>query len=141
MSKNTERMTAELVTLRYLPSPFKVPQDQGGADGVSFEYRIEDGSRNGDTVTLAVAVHENEGDWPEVAPHWIYVSPPDDVLEEQVKGSKHPGAVQKHECENGRTWLAISSPPSDFWDQIDMPDGKNMRTYLERHIRRIWRAR
>ena len=35
----------------------------------------------------------------------------------------------------------MSAPPSDFWDQIDAPDGKNMRTYLVRHIRRIWSVR
>ena len=72
-------MAADLVGLGYRPSPFTAPQDQGGADGVRFKYQIEDGSRDGDTVTLAVAVHDNEGEWPEVAPHWVYLSPPDDV--------------------------------------------------------------
>jgi hypothetical protein len=141
MSENSERIAAELVELGYRPGPFTAPQKQGGADGVRFEYRIEDGSRAGDTVSLAVAVHENEGNWPEVAPHWVYLSPPDDVLAEQVKGSKPPGVVAKYEFENGEAWMAISAPPRDFWDQIDTPDGKSMRTYLARHIRRIWRAR
>ena len=141
MSRNSERMTAELVELGYRTGPFTAPQEQGGADGVRFEYRIEDGSRGGDTVTVAVAVHENEGKWPEVAPHWVYLSPPDDVLAEQVKGSKPPGAVEKYEFDKGLAWMAISAPPSDFWDQIDKPDGKNMKIYLARHIRRIWRAR
>ena len=141
MSRNSERMAAELLELGYRPGPFTAPQEQGGADGVRFDYRIEDGSRDGDTVTLAVAVHENEGEWPEVAPHWVYLSPPDDVLAEQVKGSQAPGVVAKYECENGQTWMAMSAPPSDFWDQIDAPDGKNMRTYLVRHIRRIWSVR
>lgn len=141
MSRNSERMAAELRDLGYRNDPFTAPQEQGGADGVKFEYRIEDGSRKGDAVTLAVAVHENEGQWPEVAPHWIYLSPPDDVLAEQVKGSKQPGVVATYEIENGQAWMAISAPPSDFWDQIDEPDAKNMSAYLERHVRRIWRAR
>ena len=141
MSTNSERMEAELVGLGYRTDPFTAPQEQGGADGVRFEYRIEDGSRDGDTVTLAVAVHENEGKWPEVAPHWVYLSPPDDVLAEQVKGSKPPGVVEKYKFENGQVWMAISAPPSDFWDRIDTTGGKNMRTYLDRHIRRIWSAR
>ena len=37
--------------------------------------------------------------------------------------------------------MAISAPVKDFWDQIEDPDGKNMATYIERHVRRIWGAR
>ena len=87
MSNNSERIAAELAELRYRTSPFTAPQQQGGADGVRFQYRIEDGSRAGETVILAVAMHQNEGEWPEVAPHWLYLSPPDPVLAELVKGS------------------------------------------------------
>ena len=141
MSKNSERMVAELKGLNYQASPFTAPEQQGGADGVRFPYSIKDGSRMGETVTIAVAVHENEGEWPEVAPHWLYVSPPDEVLAEQVKGSPSPGAVQNFECDEGLQWMAISAPPSDFWDQIDTHGEKNMDTYLERHVRRIWSVR
>ena len=141
MSQNSRRMAAELVGLRYRPEPFTVPQDQGGADGVQFEYRIENGSRVGEMVTLAVAVHQDEGEWPEVAPHWVYMSPPDAVLAEQVRGSRPSGVVKNYDCENGQAWMAISAPPSDFWDGVDTADGKTMKTYLNRHIRRIWKAR
>ena len=141
MSRNSDRIAAELVGLGYRPSQFTVPQQQGGADGVRFEYRIEDGSRAGEIVALAVAVHENEGEWPEVAPHWLYLSPPDNVLAELVKGSRAPGAVESYQCADGHDWMAISAPPSDFWDRIDAPNGKNMKAYLDRHIRRIWSAR
>ena len=141
MSNNSERITAELTALGYHTSPFAAPEQQGGADGVRFPYRIEDGSRAGETVTLALAMHQNEGEWPEVAPHWLYLSPPDPVLEELVKGSRSPGAIQTFQCADGLDWMAISAPPSDFWDQIDTANGKNMKTYLDRHIRRIWSAR
>lgn len=141
MSDNVERMRVELAGLGYEPGPFTAPQEQGGAPGVQFEYLIKDGSRAGETVTLAVALHANEGEWPEVAPHWVYVSPPDGVLAEMVQGSAAPGVVREHHGGNGQTWMAISAPPSDFWDAIETPDGKNMETYLERHIRRIWEAR
>ena len=141
MSRNSERMASELVGLGYVPEPFMAPQEQGGAEGVRFEYAIGDGSRTGDRVNLAVALHENEGEWPEVAPHWVYVSPPDNVLGELVKGSQRRGVVATYEFGNGECWMAISAPPEDFWDRIDTPDGKNMGTYLERHIRRIWRVR
>lgn len=141
MSDNAERMMAELARLGYEPGPFKAPPEQGGALGVQFKYLIEGGSRAGETVTLAVAVHENEGQWPEVAPHWVYVSPPDGVLAEMVQGSAPPGVVREHDDGDGQRWMAISAPPSDFWDAIDVPDGKNMATYLERHVRRVWGAR
>lgn len=141
MSGNAQRMSAELKALDYEPAPFTAPEQQGGGAGVQFDYIVEDGSRCGETVRLAVALHENEGKWPEVAPHWVYVSPPDRVLAELVKGSPSPGVVGHYDGENGRIWMAISAPPSDFWDSIDTPDGKNMATYLERHIRRIWSAR
>ena len=67
--------------LAFSTGPFTALQEQGGADGVSFEYRIEDGSRRGDTLTLAVSVHENEGVRPEVAPHWVYSSPDDFLVD------------------------------------------------------------
>lgn len=141
MSNNSERMAAELAELRYDTSPFAAPEQQGGATGVRFPYQIKDGSRAGETVILALAMHQNEGEWPEVAPHWLYLSPPDPVLEELVKGSPTPGAIQNFQCADGLDWMAISAPPSDFWDQIDAPNSKNMETYLNRHIRRIWSAR
>lgn len=141
MSQSAERMMAELVELGYRPEPFKAPEDQGGADGVKFDYRIKDGSRSGETVGMGFALHPNEGEWPEVAPHWLYLSPPDFVLAEQVRGSQSPGAVSFHESENGIEWMAVSAPPNDFWDRIEFPDSKGMRIFLGRHIRRIWAAR
>ena len=63
------------------------PKAQGGAEGVRFDYRIQDGSRGGETVILGLALHPIEGEWPNVAPHRLYLSPPDDVLAEQVTGS------------------------------------------------------
>ena len=141
MSQNSKRMAAELADLGYEPASFNAPVEQGGGEGVSFAYQIQDGSRVGDSVTLAVALRLEEGNWPEVAPHWLYVSPPDAVLEEQVKGSRSPGAVSRHVGECGTEWMAISAPPSDFWDHIEPPDSKGMEIYLDRHIRRIWSAR
>ena len=154
MSTNSEQTAAELVGLGYRPSPFSAPQDQGGADGVRFECAIGDGSRDGDTVTLAMAGHENEGRWPEVAPHWVYLSPPDDVLAELVKGFLPAGAVANYEFENGEAWMATSAPPSDFRDCIDTPVtceftharlglGEGWRpTYLfAEEVREGWRGR
>ncbi len=139
MSKSSERIAAELGKLGYRTKSFTAPPQQGCGDGVRFTYRIEDGSRAGESVTFAVAMRENEGVWPEVAPHWIYLAPPDIDLAELVRESN--GAVDIYTDADGLDWMAISAPPSDFWDQIDTPDGKNMQIYLDKHIRRIWRMR
>lgn len=114
----------------YRPEPFTAPKAQGGAEGVRFDYRIQDGSRTGETVILGIALHPNEGEWPEVAPYWLYLSPPDDVLAVQVMGAQSRGVVTNHGGEDGITWMVISAPPRDFWDQIETPGGKNMRTWL-----------
>ena len=108
MSNNSERIATALAELRYRTSPFTAPEQQGGAAGVRFPYRIEDGSRAGETVTLALAMHQNEGEWPEVAPHWLYLSPPDPILAELVKGSRSPGAIQTFQCAGGHDWMAVN---------------------------------
>lgn len=76
---------------------------------------------------MAVTVHENEGEWPDVAPHCLYLSPPDEVLAEQLRGTRQPGVVSNYEYESAQAWMAISAPPSDFWDQIGTPDRKKSR--------------
>ena len=95
-------------------------------------------------MLLGLVIPDAAGAWPEGTPHWVHISPPDSVLEEQVqaiRGNGHRGCVERYEDEDGVGWLAISAPVTDFWDQIDTPNGKTVKTYLERHIRRIWAAR
>ena len=49
-----------------------------------------------------------------MAPHWLYLSPPDDVLAVQVMGAQSRGIVNNHGGEDGITWMVISAPPRDF---------------------------
>ena len=107
--------------LDYRPEPFTAPKAQGGAEDVRFDYRIQDGSRAGQTVILGLALHSNEGEWPAAAPHWLYQSPPDDVLAAQVWGRSRGGVVNHHGGEDGIIWMVISAPPRDFQDQIETP--------------------
>lgn len=141
MSRNSEQMAEELVKLDCRPEPFTAPKARGGAESVQFEYPIRDESRSGETVTLGLAEHANEEEWPEVAPRWLYLLLPDEVLAEQVKGFRSRGVVNHYGGEDGRKWTAMSAVPRDFWDQIATPDGKRMKTYLDRCVRRIWRVR
>ena len=144
MSKNGRLFSSELERLGYTPQPFSTSMRHCRGEGVKFEYQIKDGSRIGETVLLGLIIPDVVGAWPEVTPHWIHISPPDSVLEEQVqanRGGGQHGCVERYEDEDGVEWMAISAPVRDFWDQIDDPNGKSVKTYLERHIRRIWEAR
>ena len=144
MSENSRLFSEELVRLGYKPQPFSTSMPQCRGEGVKFEYSIKDGSRIGDTVLLGLVILKTAGAWPEATPHWIHISPPDSVLGEQVQARRTDGSqgcVKWYKDIDGVEWMAISAPVSDFWDQIDEPNGKSVKTYLERHIRRIWAAR
>ncbi len=135
MSGNAERMAEDLRGLGYDPVLFSTPK----GDGVKFEYRIGDGSREGEVVMLGMAMRDRDGEWPEIPPHWVLVSPPDEALEALVKGAAKPGVARRHDEEDGTAWLIISAPPNDFWDGIEAVNGKCMETYMTRHVRRLWR--
>ena len=143
MSKNAGIFARELSHLGYTPQPFSTAMRHCPGEGVKFEYRIKDGSRTGETVLLGVVIPDVRGAWPEVTPHWIHISPSDSVLAEQVQAYRNGqhGCVEGYKDTDGVEWMAISAPVTDFWDQIDDPNGKSVKTYLERHIRRIWATR
>ena len=128
-------MAGDLRGLGYDPVLFSTPK----GDGVKFEYRIGDGSREGEVVMLGMAMRDRDGEWPEIPPHWVLVSPPDEGLEALVKGAAKPGVARRHDEEDGTPWLIISAPPDDFWDTTEDVNGKCMETYLTRHVRRLWR--
>ena len=143
MKDNFQLLSEELKQLGYKPEHFAIQLNFCSGDGVKFEYEIMDGSRSSEIVTLGLVIPEAAGKWPEVTPHWIHISPPDSVLEEQVQANRGngKGTVYRYTAQGGVKWLAISAPVNDFWDLIEEPNGKNMANYLERHIRRIWSAR
>ena len=143
MSKNASLFSDELGRLGYVPQPFFTSMRHCSGEGIKFEYRIKDGSRAGETVLLGLVIPDDAGAWPEVTPHWINISPPDSVLAEQVQANRggQTGCVERYKDADGVEWMAISAPVTDFWDHIDDPNGKSVKTYLERHIRRIWAAR
>ena len=143
MSENGRLLSDELKRLGYTPQQFYTSMRHCSGEGIKFEYRIADGSRAGETVLLGLVIPDSAGAWPEVTPHWIHISPPDRILEEQVQAKRGDGqgCVERYEDQEGVKWMAISAPVTDFWDQIDEPNGKSVETYLKRHIRRIWAAR
>ena len=141
MSENARLLADELTLLGYEPETFNAENIRSIGDGIKFEYRIESGSRADEIVLLGLAVPVRRGKWPESTPHWVCISPPDNTLAEQVMGAPQPGVIKHWEDEAGTPWMAISAPPDDFWDKIEKPEDKNMETYLNRHINRLWSTR
>ena len=131
MFENVRLLSEELAGLGYAPRRFYSPMQHSRGEGIKFEYRIADGSRTGETVLLGLIIPEEVGAWPEGTPHWIHISPPDSVLEEQVKAhrGKGQGCVDRYNDQEGVEWMAISTPVKDFWDKIDTPNGKSAEMY------------
>ena len=143
MFDNVRQLLAELENLGYRPERFPCSMRHSRGEGIQFDYRIADGSRKGETVRLGLVIPETVGPWPEGTPHWVHISPPDSVLEEQVQANRGSaaGQVRRYTDDSGIEWMAISAPVRDIWDRIDEADGKNAKTYIEEHIQRIWGAR
>ena len=93
--------------------------------GVVFDYEVRNGRYSGRTFTIGVSFQENG--YPEYPPHFVHIA---DI--EAAKLTRH--AEHRYE---GRSWWVFSVPPNDFWDRLS-PNEKNMRTYVLRHLARVW---
>ena len=121
MSKDVEKIRADLEDLGYDTAV----RGSGQGTVVEFDYKVDTGTRRGELFRIGISMHK--GVYPEYPPHWIHVSPPvSDGL---------PGGVQPYQTDDGRQWVAMSRPPSDLWDGLPKKDMKN---YLEGHMRRFW---
>lgn len=93
-------------------------------DAVVFQYTADSGRLKGERYTVGISFQE-EG-YPEYPPHFIHVR---DV---------NPLGIAPHKTHTmeGRTWHAFSLPPLDIWDTGTFQ--KNMRTFKDVHMRRVW---
>jgi len=93
---------------------------------VMFNFTVHTGSYRGNT--LQVALSFQEGIYPEYPPHFIH-----------FKSSVATDKIQIHTTHQfkGEDWSAFSLPPSDFWDTLQSSE-KNMKTYIKRHLFRIF---
>jgi hypothetical protein len=108
-----ERFAEELEALGYRPQ-------RDAADGVWFDYTIENGPRHPDTIELGFVV---PGNFPVEPPHGPNFRPA--ILRSSGIGGVHPGR------ELGRDWDHWSRPHPN-WAQTD----QSVRTYM-RHIRSL----
>ena len=123
MSDSILKARAELKALGYETFEF----DWQNGRVVAFQYTIEAGSKAGTPVLVGISFQE-EG-YPEYPPHWVHVSPPI---------PDHHGGGQAYCTDDGREWLAMSRAPGSTWDRLPMPK-RDMASYIEEHMRRMWR--
>ena len=121
MDEALEKVLEELSVLGYQPSIRESPQGMV----VEFDYCVVTGSHTGETFGIGLSFQEAA--YPEYPPHWIHISPP--VWDGLGTNAQH------YQTANGKDWVALSRPPSDLWDKLPK---KNMKSYLETHLRRFW---
>lgn len=92
---------------------------------VVFDYVVDTGRYQGKRFSLGISFQEDG--YPEYPPHFVHIA---DLPEATL--TKH----SVHQAE-GVEWSVFSFPPSDFWDRLP-PADKNMKTYLRRHLVRVW---
>lgn len=121
MDENIAKMQAELEAAGYQTQTFQSPQGLT----VIFDYELECGNHVGETIKVGIS--GPDGSYPEYPPHWVHVSPP-------ISDGKSTHAA--YQGPDGQTWLPMSRPPNDFWDKLKT---KNMETYIQEHLRRLWK--
>ena len=93
---------------------------------VVFLYEVDAGSHSGKSYRIGISFQETG--YPEYAPHFIH------IYNAPLFNNRTPHLI--HDEDNGK-WSAFSVPPSDFWDGLPV-EHKNMKTYLNQHVRRFW---
>ena len=121
MSDDIGRMQADLECLGYSTAI----RDSAQGKVVEFDYQVETGKNRGKQFRIAISMQETG--YPEYPPHWIHVSPPvNDGL---------GGSTSQYKDNDGREWMALSRPPGELWEQLPT---KDMKRYLDHHMRRFW---
>ena len=126
------RIADELKTLGYRPQIVEGDTPNGRQKVVTFPYRIHTGRFKGKTRTVGVSTYCEAVGYPEVPPHWVFVSPP--IVDTQ-DGANHgvfefDGGGDSDEAK----WVALSRPPGAFWDKAGH---KGMKAYLE-HLSKVF---
>ncbi len=92
---------------------------------IMFDYSVSIGVHRGTTFRMGISFQEDA--YPEYPPHFVHVAGLS-----AARLTKHT-----HYTYEGVEWSVFSLPPSDFWDGLP-PESKNMKTYVQRHLARVW---
>lgn len=127
MSSIHQQIRDELLDLGYPSEVVEGDTSAGSQKIVVFKYIVRSGRFKGDEYTMGISTQCEAVGYPEVPPHWIFISPP-------IKDTRDGG---NHGLNNfgGRNWVALSRPPGSFWDKLHK---KSMKGYME-HVSRVWK--
>lgn len=120
-----QQIVGELQGLGYRPRIVDGDTPVGRQKVVIFPYRIHTGRFKGETRTFGISTQCEAAGYPEVPPHWIFISPP---ITDTKDGANH-GVYSFAR----RKWAVLSRPPGGFWDRVQR---KGMRAYLE-HLSKV----
>lgn len=98
------------------------PQSDGA---VAFRYAVPAGRFRGQEFEVAISFQESA--YPEYPPHFVHIRA---LAQSRLR-------EYAHHVHRGASWWAFSLPPSDFWDGLRTEE-KTMRTYVRRHLARVW---
>ena len=98
-----QQIASELRSLGYQPEVVEGDTAGGRQKVVIFPYDIRVGRFKGETRTVGISTQCEAVGYPEVPPHWIFVSPP---ITDTQDGANH-GINSFAE----RDWIALSRPP------------------------------
>lgn len=127
MSSVHQRIRDELVALGYPSELVEGETSAGPQKVVVFEYPVRSGRFKGRTYTMGISTQCEAVGYPEVPPHWLFISPP---ITDTRDGPNH--GLNSFA---GQEWVALSRPPGTFWDKLAR---KTMKAYME-HVSRVWR--
>ena len=122
-----QRIHDELLALGLQPRLVEGETPGGRQRVVIFPYGVPTGRLRGQRLMVGLSTQCEAVGYPEVPPHWIFLSPP--VLDTR-DGANHGVAKL-----DGEEWVALSRPPGVFWDQVRH---KGMKAYME-HLNKVLR--
>lgn len=122
-----QHIRQELEDLGYKPEVVEGDTAGGHQKVVTFDYHIRCGRFRGRKYRVGISTQCEAVGYPEVPPHWIFISPPITDIRD--------GANHGLNSFGGREWVALSRPPGAFWDRASK---KGMQAYLE-HLNKVWR--
>lgn len=122
-----QRIRDELVALGYPAEVVEGHTPGGPQKVVVFTYLVRTGRFRGKTYKMGVSTQCEALGYPELPPHWIFISPP--ITNTQDGGNHGLNSF------GGESWVALSRPPGPFWDKLPH---KCMRAYME-HVSRVWK--
>ena len=120
-----QRIHDELLALGLQPKLVEGETPSGHECVVIFPYGVPTGRFRGRKMMVGLSTQCEAVGYPEVPPHWIFLSPP--VLDTR-DGPNH-GVFML----GGEEWVALSRPPGEFWDQVR---DKGMKAYTE-HLNKV----